>query len=110
MKQPLPLPMPVGMGGDVGAQDSPHLDPHVAGKASVRREQEMDVIVAPGRGGLTVTGPYDPEFAAQARQIGGRRIHGRHPAIVGGEAWRFDRRDDELVRGLVGAVYGVEVK
>ena len=68
------------------------------------------VTVAAGIGGVTVTGPYDPEFAAQARQVGGRRIHGRPPAIIGGEAWRFDRRDAELVRGLVGAVYGVEAK
>lgn len=48
---------------------------------------------------LSVSSPYNAEFVAQAKRLGGKWSNG---------AWRFDARDDERVSALCRDVYGTD--
>lgn len=57
----------------------------------------MSIEIEKTEDAIAVTSPYDGEFIARAKEIGGR---------WNGDAWVFDVRDEERVRDLCMSVYG----
>lgn len=60
-----------------------------------------DVRVRVDGGLLTVSSPYNPEYVAAARRLGGRW----DPRAT---VWRFDAREEQRVRDLLRQVYGTD--
>ena len=61
----------------------------------------MSVTVTTENGKTSVTSPYDTEFVAKAKTIGGKWDG---PS----KAWTFDARDEQRVRDLCRKVYGTD--
>ena len=59
----------------------------------------MSVTVNINESVLTVHSPYNPDFPARAKRLGGKWN-------AGAKAWTFDTRDEERVRALCRKVYG----
>jgi excisionase family DNA binding protein len=61
----------------------------------------MSVTVTTENGKTSVTSPYDTEFVAKAKTIGGKWDG---PS----KAWKFDSRDEQRVRDLCREIYGTD--
>lgn len=63
--------------------------------------QSSDVKVEQSGNYLSVTSPYNPDFPASARHLGGRWDAGR-------KVWSFDARDESAVRQALRETYGTD--